>query len=83
MMAAGIAIFAVGNMISAIAKSATVLIAGRAVQGVGGYMSVVLLNIAFADMFSLRERGVYIAIYSMSCAVGGSLGPIFSGLLTE
>lgn len=73
MMAAGIVVFAIGNMISAIARSAAVFIAGRAIQVVGGYMQLVLLNIVLADTFSLEEKEacLYIAIYSMSSALGG------------
>lgn len=79
----GMAVFAAGNVMAALAQKPIILIVGRAVQGVGGLAFSVVLNIALADMFSLRDRAMYVAYYSISAALGASLGPVFSGILTE
>lgn len=48
------AIFLAGSLISALAKNFDMLIAGRAVQGLGGGGIVILVNICIGDLFSLR-----------------------------
>lgn len=48
------AVFLVGSLISALAVSLHMLIAGRAVQGLGGGGIVILVNICVGDLFSLR-----------------------------
>jgi MFS family permease len=47
-------IFLIGSLISALAVSLPMLIAGRAVQGLGGGGIVILVNICMGDLFSLR-----------------------------
>ena len=47
-------IFMAGSIISALSKSMSMLIAGRAVQGLGGGGIVILVNICVSDLFSLR-----------------------------
>lgn len=82
-MAVGMAIFAAGNFIAARANDAITLLVGRATQGVGGFCYVVLLNIALADLFCLRDRGPYLALYGLATALGAALAPILSGILTQ
>lgn len=59
-----------------------VLVAGRAVQGVGSAGCSMLVNVVICDSFSLRDRGFYIAITSGVWALGGGIGPIIGGLFT-
>ena len=47
-------VFLVGSLVCALAHSAAMLIAGRAVQGAGGGGLIVLVNITISDLFSLR-----------------------------
>ncbi|KAK4233806.1 MFS general substrate transporter [Achaetomium macrosporum] len=56
------AIFMVGSLVAALAKSLTMLIAGRAVQGLGGGGLITLVNICVGDLFSPREIGMYLGI---------------------
>jgi EmrB/QacA subfamily drug resistance transporter len=81
-MVGGLCMFVIGNLIAALSFNADMLIAGRAVQGIGGTSFVVLHNICLADMFSLRERGLYLAVVAIPAAVGFATGPLISGLLT-
>jgi MFS family permease len=53
------AIFLAGSLISALSKNLEMLIAGRAVQGLGGGGIVILVNICVGDLFSLRYRLVF------------------------
>jgi MFS family permease len=54
-------IFMIGSIISALSRSMTMLIAGRAVQGLGGGGIVILVNICVSDLFSLRYDISWIA----------------------
>lgn len=47
-------IFFLGSAISGAATSIDMLIAGRAVQGVGGGGLIILVNICISDLFSMR-----------------------------
>ncbi len=47
-------VFFVGSVLSGVSGSLKVLIAGRAVQGLGGGGLVVLANIVVSDLVSLR-----------------------------
>ena len=47
-------VFLAGSLVSALAVSLQTLIAGRAVQGLGGGGIVILVNICIGDLFSLR-----------------------------
>ncbi|GKT57940.1 efflux pump antibiotic resistance [Colletotrichum tofieldiae] len=53
------AIFMVGSLIAALAKTIKVLIAGRTVQGLGGGGSLVLVTILIGDIFKLEDRAKY------------------------
>lgn len=46
--------FLVGSLISGLAFSLSMIIAGRAIQGIGGGGIIVLANICVSDLFSVR-----------------------------
>lgn len=46
--------FLVGSLICALAKNMAMILAGRAIQGVGGGGIIILANISVADLFSMR-----------------------------
>jgi len=48
------AVFLGGSLISALSRNVSMLVAGRAVQGLGGGGIVILVNICVGDLFSLR-----------------------------
>ncbi|KAK7740624.1 hypothetical protein SLS62_011065 [Diatrype stigma] len=56
-----VAVFFVGSLLCAVSVSMAMLIAGRAVQGVGGGGIVVQVNICVTDLFSMRRRGTYVS----------------------
>lgn len=49
-----LAAFFLGSLICAVATTMTMLIAGRAIQGVGGGGIIVLVNVSTSDLFSIR-----------------------------
>ncbi|KAJ6529981.1 MFS general substrate transporter [Mycena vulgaris] len=79
----GIAFFAAGSAISGSAPTMTVLIVGRAVQGVGGGMVQSLTSIVIADLVALRERGMFTAITGIMWSLGAIMGPLIAGSLSE
>lgn len=46
--------FLVGSLICALAKNMAMILAGRAIQGVGGGGIIILANISVSDLFSMR-----------------------------
>ncbi|KAI0867512.1 multidrug resistance protein fnx1 [Hypoxylon argillaceum] len=65
------------------ATSGTMLITGRAVQGIGSRGINMIINVIISNLVPLRERGNYISIILTVYAVGTSLGPFVGGILVE
>jgi EmrB/QacA subfamily drug resistance transporter len=79
---AGLVIFTIGSAVCGAAPSLGLLIAARALQGVGGALilstSVALLSGAVPE----TQRGHALGWGSLSLALGASAGPTIGGLLT-
>jgi MFS family permease len=80
---AALGLFLAGSVISALAPNMFALIAGRAVQGLGGGGLFALTQIVIGDMLPPRERGRYAAWISGMWAVAGIAGPLLGGTLAE
>lgn len=52
-------VFGAGSAMCGAAKTASLLIAGRTIQGMGGGGLISLANIVLADLVPLRERGSF------------------------
>tara|TARA_R110002003_G_scaffold194_3_gene15181 strand:- start:10231 stop:10962 length:732 start_codon:yes stop_codon:yes gene_type:complete len=77
------AIFFVGSLLAGVSVNIDMLIAARAVQGIGGGGLITLVNIAISDLFSVRDRGMYFGIIGGVWALASSLGPVVGGLFTQ
>ncbi|KFZ10250.1 hypothetical protein V501_05273 [Pseudogymnoascus sp. VKM F-4519 (FW-2642)] len=77
------AIFFFGSALAAAAINIDMLIAGRAVQGLGGGGLLTLVNICISDLFSMRNRAKYYGFIGMTWAFASAIGPILGGVLTE
>jgi MFS family permease len=42
-----------------------------------------MVNVIICDTFSLRDRGLYVALTSVTWAVGTAVGPVLSGVFTD
>ncbi|MFE7356113.1 MFS transporter [Streptomyces sp. NPDC057543] len=80
----GYALFGVASAVAALADSPGVLIAARALLGVGGAMimpaTLSILRQVFPDR---RERAVAIGVWTAVAAVGAATGPVIGGFLVE
>ncbi|OEV03132.1 MFS transporter [Streptomyces oceani] len=80
----GYALFAAASALAAYAHTPELLIAARALLGIGGAMimpaTLSILRQVFPDR---RERALAVGIWSSVAAVGAAVGPLFGGLLLE
>lgn len=76
-------LFAVGSAVSGPAPSLGALIAGRAIQGMGGGGINVMIDMIVCDLVPLRERSKFIGIIFGTFSVAVALGPLIGGLLAE
>ncbi len=82
-MQAGLMVFSLGAVICGFAPSMEILIAGRAVQGLGGGGLIVVAMAVVADVLPARERsrvqGGLGAVFGLSTVIG----PLAGGFLVE
>lgn len=64
-------VFLVGSLICALAINLTMMLVGRAAQGVGGGGILVLSNICITDLCSVRDRPLFYGIISATWAIAG------------
>ncbi|PYI07561.1 hypothetical protein BO78DRAFT_385986 [Aspergillus sclerotiicarbonarius CBS 121057] len=77
-----VALFLAGSLICGVARSTAMVIAGRAIQGIGSGGITVLANICVSDMFNVRRRSAYLGIFGATWAIAGAIGPIIGGAFT-
>lgn len=78
----GTAVFVAASLVSATAVDGAMLIAGRALQGVGGAMILPATLATVNALFTGKERAVAFAVWGSTIGVFGALGPLLGGLLT-
>jgi EmrB/QacA subfamily drug resistance transporter len=84
MFLAGITIFTLASLAGGLATSAGMLLAARAVQGVGGALaSPAVLALVISAFPEGKERTRALAIYAGVVTGGSSLGLVLGGLITE
>ncbi len=80
---AALIIFLMGSVVSALAPNMFVLIAGRAVQGVGGGGLYAMAQAVIADLVPPRERARYAVWISGTWTVASVAGPLLGGFFAE
>ena len=80
----GITLFTLASAACGMANSQTLLIAARAVQGLGGaVVSAVALSLIMNLFTEPAERAKAMGVYGFVCAGGGSIGVLLGGLITN
>src|SRR5438552_14045567 len=83
MMLISIGVFIVGSLACAVAPTMPLLIAGRALQGIGGGGLLPLAQTVIADLLSPRERPIVQSYSSAMFMAASILGPVLGGLFTD
>jgi EmrB/QacA subfamily drug resistance transporter len=83
MMLTGIGVFIAGSCACAAAPNMALLVAGRALQGLGGGGILPLGQAIMADTVAPRERGRYQAYMGIVWVGAGVGGPVLGGFLAE
>ncbi|KAJ6463213.1 major facilitator superfamily domain-containing protein [Mycena vitilis] len=78
-----IAFFAVGSALAGSAQNMNMMIAARAVQGIGGGGIINLSEILTADLVPLAERGLYQGLLGLVWSFASSIGPPIGGALAS
>ena len=76
-------IFVVATAAAGFAQSTEMLIAFRAVQGLGAGGLAALSQIIMADIISPRERGRYMGLFGAIMALATVGGPLLGGVITD
>ncbi len=83
MMLIAIAIFIAGSVVCALAPNMGVLIAGRALQGIGGGGILPLTHTIIGDLVSPIERPRYQSYTAIMFMAASIVGPLLGGILTD
>jgi len=81
--ATGLAVHGLASAVCALAPNAAVLIAFRAVQGVGGAMVFGTGVAILTSVYPPGERGKALGINTAAVYLGLSIGPVLGGFLTQ
>jgi MFS family permease len=79
---AGVLVFAAGLVIAGIAQHMAVLVVGRAVQGLGAGVVVVLLYVIAGQAYSSRLRPRLFGAFAAGWVLPALIGPLAAGLVT-
>ena len=80
---AGLAVFAIASAACALAPSAGVLVAARAVQGAGAALVMPLALALMNAAFPPERRGWATGVYGGVTGLAATVGPIIGGVLTQ
>jgi EmrB/QacA subfamily drug resistance transporter len=84
MFAVGLTLFTLGSFLAGVAANFPLLLAGRAVQGIGGAIaSPTALSLITTEFEEGKERTRAIAVYAAVSGAGAALGLLLGGILTE
>jgi EmrB/QacA subfamily drug resistance transporter len=80
----GIALFTIASLVCGLATSQSMLIAARAVQGLGGaVVSAVALSLIVTLFIEPAERAKAMGVFGFVAAGGGTIGVLLGGILTD
>ncbi|MGX1755661.1 MFS transporter [Streptomyces lydicus] len=80
---AGLALFALASLACGLAPDAGVLVAARAVQGVGAAAMFATNTPLLMAAYQGRDRGVAFGVWGGTSGAAAAIGPVLGGLLTQ
>ncbi|HWS37680.1 MAG TPA: MDR family MFS transporter [Actinoplanes sp.] len=80
---AAIGFFVAGSIVAALAGGMTALIAGRALQGLGGGGLMIISQSIVADLVPPRERAKFLAPMGAVFGIAAVAGPLLGGWFTD
>ena len=80
---AGLTLFALASLVCGLAPDAGVLVAARAVQGVGAAAMFATNTPLLMAAYQGRDRGVAFGVWGGTSGAAAAIGPVLGGLLTE
>src|SRR5437763_3459606 len=83
MFIGGIALFTLSSAAAAVAPTSGMLIAARAIQGLGAAIATPLTLTLLADAFPPQRRGVALGVWSGISGVAVALGPLVGGAVVQ
>ncbi len=78
-----LAFFVAGSVLAGVSQTMWQLIGSRGVQGIGAGGLMAMGFIVIGDIFSPRERGRYMAYYTMNFTFSSIVGPVIGGVFVE
>src|SRR3954467_7985558 len=81
--AAAVVFFLAGSVLCGLAGSMTMLVASRALQGIGGGAIMVTATAVIGEVIPLRERGRYQGALGAVFGVTTVIGPLLGGFFTD
>ncbi|KAJ3256441.1 hypothetical protein HDU77_003162 [Chytriomyces hyalinus] len=78
-----ITIFEIGSLLCGLAGNMKVLIAARAIAGIGGSGIFSLVIIIISDLTSVRDRGKYLGIVGATFGLASVAGPLLGGVFVD
>jgi MFS family permease len=79
----GVTVFTAGSAASALAPGIGVLIAARAIQGVGAAIVTPLTVTLIASVTPPQRRGLALGLWGATVGLGAALGPVIGGAVTD
>ncbi|EXJ96211.1 hypothetical protein A1O1_01337 [Capronia coronata CBS 617.96] len=80
---AAVVVFFASSIVCAAAVDMQMLIVGRSIQGAAAGGLICMVNVAISDLFSVRERSLWLGLCEGIWALSGAVGPLLGGAFAQ